>query len=317
MKKIQKFLKDRSGATAITFGLMLVPLMGMTGLAVDYSVASNERSKLQNAADSAALAGASIFTGTNAVQAEARARAYLKANLGNEAADAVSINFSAANQLVTVSLNGQSNTTFMRILNKNSMPIGVTATALAPLKPSSATIKVDDVFGYWFKRVTIVAVKNGVETVVGTVVYQPTDHSGENGRGIGTTTPTKDQMQSITLGDYDSVYLKMEVKTDGCDIGYANKDTRARMVVCEKNKNRKTYDSTLRTDDPLTVNHLFVDGKQLPAGSTPPLTDIFSCEGGTHKHAWEDGGGWDKQDFFYTVTSACKAVDNESVRLTD
>ncbi len=47
MKKFTKFLKDRSGATAVTFGLLLVPLLGMTGLAVDYSLASNERSKLQ------------------------------------------------------------------------------------------------------------------------------------------------------------------------------------------------------------------------------------------------------------------------------
>lgn len=316
MKKIRNFLKDRSGATAITFGLLLIPIMGMTGLAVDYSLASNERSKLQNAADSAALAGASIYIGTNSAQAEARARAYLKANLGEQAANAVTINFKADKQLVTVSLNGQSGTTFMRVLNKNSMPIGVTATALAPLKPTTATIKVDDVFGYWFKRVTIVAVKNNVETVVGTVVYQPTDHSGESGRGIGTTVPTKDQMQTITLGDYDRVYLKMGVKTDGCDIGYRNPDTRAKLVVCIKDNPNTTYDSTLRTDDTQTVNHLFVDGKQLPANSTPPLTDIFSCEGGTHKHAWEDGGGWDKQDFFYTVTSACKAVNNEYVRLT-
>ena len=37
MKKFRNFLKDRSGATAVTFGLLLVPLMGMTGLAVDYS----------------------------------------------------------------------------------------------------------------------------------------------------------------------------------------------------------------------------------------------------------------------------------------
>jgi Flp pilus assembly protein TadG len=316
MKKFTKFLKDRSGATAVTFGLLLVPLLGMTGLAVDYSLASNERSKLQNAADSAALAGASIFIGTNSAQAEARARAYLKANLGEQAANAVTINFKADKQLVTVSLNGQSGTTFMRVLNKNSVPIGVTATALAPLKPTTATIKVDAVYGYWFKRVTIVAVKNGVETVVGTVVYQPTDHNGEGGRGIGTTVPAPDQMQTITLGDYTSVYLKMEVNTSGCDIGYKNKDTSARMVVCEKDKNKTSYDSTLRTDDSQTVNHLFVDGKQLPLGSTPPLTDIFSCDGGTHKHAWEDGGGWPNQDFFYTVTSACKAVNNEYVRLT-
>ncbi len=63
MKRFRDFLKDRSGATALTFALMLVPIMGMTGLAVDYSVATNERATLQDAADAAALAGASVFTG--------------------------------------------------------------------------------------------------------------------------------------------------------------------------------------------------------------------------------------------------------------
>jgi Flp pilus assembly protein TadG len=307
MKRFRDFLKDRSGATAMTFGLMLVPIMGMTGLAVDYSLASNERSKLQNAADSAALAGASIFTGANAAEAEARARAYLKANLGAEA-NTITINFkaqaddpsaSAANQKVIVTLGGQTNTMFMHLLNQSKVPIGVTATALAPMKPSSVTIKVSNVYGWWFKKVTIVAVKNGVGTPVGTVVYQPTDHSYESGRGTGTTVPAKDQMTTITLSNYDSVYLKMEVKTDGCDIGYQG-STSGNIVQCKADKKKKTYDSTLRTDDPKTVNHLFVDGKQLPLGSTPPLSDIFSCAGGTHDRAWEDGGGWDKQDFFYT-----------------
>ncbi|WP_204270737.1 pilus assembly protein TadG-related protein, partial [Escherichia coli] len=73
MSKFKQFLRDKRGATALTFGLLLVPLMGMTGLALDYTVASNERVNLQNAADTAALAGASIFTGGNAQAAEDRA----------------------------------------------------------------------------------------------------------------------------------------------------------------------------------------------------------------------------------------------------
>ncbi len=46
MKLFRDFLKDRSGATAVTFGLMLVPILGVTGLAVDYSVATNERGQV-------------------------------------------------------------------------------------------------------------------------------------------------------------------------------------------------------------------------------------------------------------------------------
>lgn len=315
MKKIRNFLKDRRGATAVTFGLMLVPILGMTGLAVDYTRASSDRSRLQNAADSAALAGASIYIGTNANEAEARARAYMRANLGADAEN-VTMSFSASNQRVNVGIRGETNSLFMQILNKDKVDIGVGAQALAPLKPTSATIKVGDVFGIWFKRVTIVAVKkNGTENIVGTVVYYPKDTKALNWRGTGTTVPPKDQIATITLSDYESVYLKMEVKKDGCDIGYAG-TTKNNIISCKLDSKKTSFDATLRTDDEETVNHLFVDKKQLPLGSVPPLTDIFKCEGGVHDHAWEDGGGWPLQDFFYTVTSACKAVDGEHVRLT-
>jgi Flp pilus assembly protein TadG len=319
MKKIRNFLKDRSGATAITFGILLIPIMGMTGLAVDYGLASNERSKLQNAADSAALAGASVFTGTNSAAAEARANAYLKANLGAQA-DKVSINFSAANQKVNVAISGETNTLFMHLLRQDKVAIGVNATALAPLKPTTATITIDKVTGYWFKRISIVGVKDGTETVVGTITYTAKDHSGENGRGTGTTVPGLDSPVTFQLGDYKTLYLKMEVKTDGCDIGYRNTSS-GNIVTCSATSNSSyaSYNSTLRTDDPLTVNSLFVDDVRLPKGSKPPILDLLSCDGAEHKHAWEDGGSADnviQPDFFYRIKSSCKSVDNENVRLT-
>ncbi len=316
MKSFRQLLKDRSGATALTFALLLVPIMGMTGLAVDYSRATNDRSRLQNAADSAALAGASIYTGANAAAAEARARAYLRANLGAEA-DAVRVSFNAANQKVNVTLDSQTETVFMKLLDKDTVSIGVTAQALAPLKPTSTKITIDKVTGYWFKRVSIIVVRNGKEVVVGTIKYTAYDHNAYNGRGGGVTVPSIATPITFDLGDYTKLYLKMEIKNDGCDIGYKNNST-GRYVNCvaTTNSSYAKYNSTLRTDDPATVNHLFVDGVQLPAGSKPPLDDLMNCDQAEHKHAWEDGGGWADQDFFYSIISSCKSVDGEYVRLT-
>ncbi|PRD49683.1 TadE/TadG family type IV pilus assembly protein [Phyllobacterium myrsinacearum] len=315
MRNFKQFLKDKRGATAMTFGLLLVPLLGITGLAVDYTMASNERANLQNAADSAALAGASIFTGGNAQAAEDRARAFLRANLGDKAS-AVSINFSAKDQKVTVDLGGQTNTAFMHLLNQNKVQIGVTSSAFAPLKPSSASITVGDVYGWYFKRVTIVGVRNGTEKALGTVVYNPYDHKGANGRGTGSTVPTKSQMTTINLDGYDGLYLKMDVKNDGCALGYRNPNVNDRYVKCVVDNSQVNYDLTLKTNNDKQAQYLFVDGKQLPANQIPKILDILSCTG-THQHAWEDGGGWDQQDFFYTVVTTCKAVDGENVRLTN
>lgn len=242
------------------------------------------------------------------------ARTCWRANLGAKAST-VSVNFSAKDQKVTVNLGGQTNTLFMSLLNQNSVQIGVTATAFAPLKPSSATITVGDVYGWYFKRVTIVGVTaSGMEKALGTVVYNPYDHAASNGRGTGNTVPNKSQMTTINLDGYQDLYLKMDVKQDGCDLGYRNQNTNNRYVKCVVDNSKVNYDLTLKTNDKDQVYYLFVDGKQLPKGTIPPILNILSCTG-THQHAWEDGGGWDQQDFFYTVVTACKAVDGENVRL--
>lgn len=316
MKRIRDFLRDRSGATAVTFTLLLVPIMGMTGLAVDYSRASNDRSRLQNAADAAALAGASIFTGANSAAAEARARAYLQANLGDEA-NAVTVNFSASKQNVSVTIGGQTKTLFMHLLNQDKVDIAVNATALAPLKPSEAIIDIDKVYGWYFKKVSIVVVRPGgtTEDTVGTVTYTAKDHSYENGRGNGTIVKVP-ATGSIKLGEYEKLFLKMDIKFDGCDIGYYNSSNTS-IVKCKASSDNayKKYNKTLKSSDPATVNHLFVNGTQLPLGSTPPLDVLFDCSEKQY-HAWEDGGGFAKQDFFYYITAACKSVDGENVRLT-
>ena len=318
MKYLRQFIKDRRGATAITFGLLLVPLLGFAGLAVDYSRASNDRSRLQNAADAAALAAASVFTGSNKAAAEARARAFLQANLGLRAED-INLNFSTENQKVSVTLGGQTSTLFMHVLNKDNMPINVNATALAPLKPTTAKITIDKVTGYWFKKVSIIVVRNGKDVVVGTIKYTATDHNLYNGNGGGKTDPDINVPITFDLGDYTKLYLKMEIKNDGCDVGYKDKNAgKSRYVDCiaTNESGYSKYNSTLKTDDPNTVNHLFVDGVQLPVGSKPPLDDLMNCDNTPHSHAWEDGGGWANQDFYYKITAACKSVDGENVRLT-
>lgn len=55
MNHTSSFLKDTSGNFALVFGILAVPVMVAGGLAVDYVGLSVEKSKLQNAVDSAAL----------------------------------------------------------------------------------------------------------------------------------------------------------------------------------------------------------------------------------------------------------------------
>jgi Flp pilus assembly protein TadG len=58
----KKFVgNDERGSVAIIFALMLLPLLGMVGAAVDYSRLALRKTNLQSIAHSAALAGASAM----------------------------------------------------------------------------------------------------------------------------------------------------------------------------------------------------------------------------------------------------------------
>ncbi len=63
-----RFLRDRAGASAILVALSLPVLIGFVGLGVETGVWYLEKRELQEAADSAALAGAREFAANNATQ---------------------------------------------------------------------------------------------------------------------------------------------------------------------------------------------------------------------------------------------------------
>ena len=55
---ISRFFSNQRGNVAVVFGLAAIPILGVAGVALDYTRASHFRSKLQTAVDAAALAGA-------------------------------------------------------------------------------------------------------------------------------------------------------------------------------------------------------------------------------------------------------------------
>jgi Flp pilus assembly protein TadG len=66
LSRLRRLLRDERGNVALLFGLMLVPLVFATGVAVDYGRAVMIRSMLQSSVDAAALAGASAYIAPSA-----------------------------------------------------------------------------------------------------------------------------------------------------------------------------------------------------------------------------------------------------------
>ena len=78
---LRRFLKDTAGTYAITFSLMVVPVLGTVALAVDYSNLSKQKGYVQNSLDAAALAtskeyAAGNFASSTAAQEKALMDAY-------------------------------------------------------------------------------------------------------------------------------------------------------------------------------------------------------------------------------------------------
>jgi hypothetical protein len=231
----------------------------------------------------------------------------------------------ANGRVFNVALSAAVETSLMKIANVNTVSISATASAVAPVKPTTITFKPTQAQGYWYKKITIMVVRPGstAEVPLGTIVYQPTTLNN-SGQGDMTVVPATGV---ITLGNYTKLVLKMEIKTDYCPTGYAGTVDSKKNVTCTVVdlaykllhpttwQTSSVYSNTLRTDNPDQMDSLYVDGKQLKKGTAYPLESYFGCAA-KQSHAWEDGGGADRQDFFYTVTSDCSGSDGNYVRLT-
>ncbi len=137
---------DDSGSIAVTFALLLIPMMLIFGLVVDYARMVQCRAILQNAVDEAALAGASVFTtsdqGANAATVATNYfnRAILPATM-KAAAPTVTTNANgtinpalgtAVAYTVTVSANATVSTTLLSMLLP-SVSMTATGTASDPV----------------------------------------------------------------------------------------------------------------------------------------------------------------------------------------
>ncbi|MEP7453103.1 TadE/TadG family type IV pilus assembly protein [Phyllobacterium sp. SB3] len=333
MKKIRNFLKDRSGATAVTFGLMLIPIAGVTGLAVDYTRASNDRSELQNAADAAVLSGAQIYDGKDLKPVDKRILESLRANITDY--DKRGITKTVTEQAgvpprIVLTLAKSMNTTFMKVLNRDTMNIGVTAVASSALTATDATFVITKVKGIYYKKISMIAVRqDGSEAEVASIEYtNPKQIDGE-----GVSVPKENVGVTFSLGQVKDLYFTMIVKKGGCGIGYkvssgkCVKTNDASEKLTEIPENLKFGDYYKRQSDArafLVKSNRANDAWRLAldgATTTTPgegtafeMKDLLDCSGTTKYHGWEDGGGSDP-DFVYQLKTGC-AYDYSRVILT-
>src|SRR5262245_49718310 len=79
-RRAQAFQSDKSGNVMITFALAMIPIIGFTGAAVDYSRANSAKAAMQAALDSAALILSKEAQNLTSAQLNQKALTYFLAN---------------------------------------------------------------------------------------------------------------------------------------------------------------------------------------------------------------------------------------------
>jgi Flp pilus assembly protein TadG len=137
---VRRLAADRRGNVASMFALLLVPLIGCVGAAVDYSIAVNRRTKIISALDAAVLMAVSrTELNISASVAEANALKMFKAQMSLEKfpASSVSIKVSEDSGTRTAkgSVTGVVPTNFLQVVGFKSLKIDGTSTATTATPP--------------------------------------------------------------------------------------------------------------------------------------------------------------------------------------
>ena len=123
-KLMAEFRGDQRGNVAVVFGLAAIPILGLAGVALDYTRASHFRSELQSAVDASALAGAIQISGISTT-----VDAYMEASLpGGLTPNGVTYTLDLQPDTVTVSAKATVPTTIAAIF-RDEMPVSASATA--------------------------------------------------------------------------------------------------------------------------------------------------------------------------------------------
>src|ERR1044071_6509012 len=136
------FFRDVRGTIAPVFALTMIPVMAAAGGAIDYSRANNFRSKLQNALDTAILAGAR----DGSASWDQLARNVFDANIAAKSAQGEQITVSFAKDTGDVyrgTAAASVRTAFLGLVRLNSFGVGARSTAISVEADNSCILTLD------------------------------------------------------------------------------------------------------------------------------------------------------------------------------
>lgn len=142
---VSRFLSDRRGNIAVLFGILMLPMLGMVGVALDYNRAADARTKLAASLDASLLALARSGT-----MSDAAAKRFLQdyvtaelSSLGYQGTWEIS-SFSQTDQWVKASATGIVDTAMLGLLSIPTMDIGATSEVTREQKRVEVALVLDN-----------------------------------------------------------------------------------------------------------------------------------------------------------------------------
>src|SRR5437868_1310891 len=128
---LSRFLRNRRGNVAPMFAIAVIPVIGLTGAAIDYSRASSARTGMQAAIDATALAMAKLAPTLTQSELQQKTTAYFNAMFNHPEAKNIVITptySTTGGSQLTIAVSGSVDATFTKILGFNNLNIGSTST---------------------------------------------------------------------------------------------------------------------------------------------------------------------------------------------
>lgn len=127
-KQSRSVAMDKAGSVGIVMALLLVPLLGIIGAAIDFSQAISAKVELQQIADATAVSGARLPATSNDNRQIAMEKMY-EANISHTPYAGTRRVITANNAQVSVDITYSSPTNLLKLVGVNSLPINVGTTA--------------------------------------------------------------------------------------------------------------------------------------------------------------------------------------------
>jgi Flp pilus assembly protein TadG len=126
------FCRNRSGNTAITFAVVIVPIIGAVGAGVDYSRGNSVKSAMQAALDSAALTMGKEYLSLTSSNATSKATNYFNAVFNRTEAHDIKVTteFKTGDEAITLVGTGTVDTSFIRVLGIKQLKIDGSSTVV-------------------------------------------------------------------------------------------------------------------------------------------------------------------------------------------